>query len=218
MKKLLGDNRVVMALYLLGAVGILIFDLYMEDREAVIYVILMPLFLLIPPVVERLFRIKLVPELARAIHIYAFLAFGLGVAARLYRYTQWYDKFVHFLAGYFFAIVGMAIYYYLKKEKIMEPDKEAPVVMWFSAATSMMIGVAWEICEYMDSLIFKTDPQHVLDTGIHDTMQDLLACALGAAVAIVYIYFYYKRTVKGPLLKTFESFFKANISTLESVD
>ena len=51
-----------------------------------------------------------------------------------------------------------------------------------------------------------TDPQNVLTTGIHDTMQDTIACLLGAALFVAVELLYYKKKHKGLFMATREVF------------
>lgn len=204
---------VFIVFFSLFGIGMCIYHLRItNDSEGALSGILMPLFLLIPPLCYRIFRIRPVRSLTWAIYIFSFLAFGLGVAARLYRLTDWYDKIVHFCSGYFFTMIGMGIFYYLKKDKVIEPDKDCALSAWLSGATSFFIAVIWEIFEYTDSLLIPGhDPQRVAATGVGDTMTDLIASSIGAVFAVVFIVLYYKKKIKGPLLKVLEDYFQINI-------
>lgn len=56
------------------------------------------------------------------------------------------------------------------------------------ASITCMSAVLWEIFEYISDYIFDGNAQRVLETGINDTMQDMIATLLGFIIfAIVYI-------------------------------
>ena len=44
---------------------------------------------------------------------------------------------------------------------------------------SMAVAGLWEICEYGVHALTGRDVQHVLDTGVSDTMQDMIVCMIG---------------------------------------
>ena len=65
----------------------------------------------------------------------------------------------------------------------------------FVITFTLSVACLWECFEYVSDLILKGDAQHVLDTGINDTMQDMI-CALLACIIYNVIYFIkYKRLV-----------------------
>ena len=47
------------------------------------------------------------------------------------------------------------------------------------ASITCMSAVLWEIFEYISDYIFDGNAQRVLETGINDTMQDMIAALLG---------------------------------------
>lgn len=56
------------------------------------------------------------------------------------------------------------------------------------ASITCMSAVLWEIFEYISDYIFDGNAQRVLETGINDIMQDMIATLLGFIIfAIVYI-------------------------------
>lgn len=50
---------------------------------------------------------------------------------------------------------------------------------------TLMIASFWEFMEFGSDLIMKTDVQHALDTGVADTMQDMLIAFLGSIIVAV---------------------------------
>ncbi len=53
-----------------------------------------------------------------------------------------------------------------------------------SAGIAAIIAIGWEIVEFVLDLILHNDPQHVLDTGVNDTMMDMIVCMVGALLLL----------------------------------
>lgn len=115
--------------------------------------------------------------------------FGSGF--ELYHTLAYYDKIVHFLSGILSSVFALVL---LNNTKI----KNKSVVTDISIIIMFTLSVAclWECFEYISDLLLKGDSQHVLDTGINDTMQDMI-CAFTASITFSIIYFIKnKRLVK----------------------
>ena len=48
----------------------------------------------------------------------------------------------------------------------------------------MAVAGLWELAEYAINLVTGRDVQHVLDTGVGDTMQDMLVCMIGTIATL----------------------------------
>ena len=64
--------------------------------------------------------------------------------------------------------------------------------------------------EFVLDLILHNDPQHVLDTGVHDTMMDMIVCMVGALLFWLPMHSYYTKGKCGLLMGVFESFCHSN--------
>ena len=56
-----------------------------------------------------------------------------------------------------------------------------------------MIALSWEIVEYIGDLLFDMNSQHNLETGVHDTMQDIIAAMIGGLITHILVYFHSKK-------------------------
>lgn len=187
-------NRIIMFLFLLSTALLLLYwSLIQFDIEHLAQSCCVPLFVLIPSAAYRIFRLKPMPKLTTLIYIFSYLAYTIGVAGSGYRLLAWYDKFVHVLSGIFFALIGMGAYYFLKSDKRIEKEKDFKLAAVFSFSFSMMIGAMWEVWEYFADQCLGMNVQHVPETGIHDTMQDIIACLIGAVIFVILMYLYYKK-------------------------
>lgn len=212
--KMMESPKIIPILYVLSAVIILLYHcIFTHDVSGIAYSLCMPLFLLISPVVYKIFRLTPVTRLTNDVLIYAFLAFGIGVALHKFRdWDPYYDKAVHVVAGYFFAMIGICAFYYMKREKTIDPYNDLPTALVLSVTFSVTIGVIWEIMEFVLNLINHSDPQRVADTGVTDTMLDLIADLGGAILAAYFLWLFLKKgKTVGPMVKTFAEFCKSNI-------
>ena len=52
-----------------------------------------------------------------------------------------------------------------------------------------MVAGIWEIFEFTCDKLFNKDAQHVLTTGVNDTMKDMIVAILGtSSMAIIYLF------------------------------
>lgn len=171
-------------------------------------------FIFIPPVMYKILKLKPVYKLSLLFNIFCFLAYMIGVAMALYHHLPLYDKFVHMLSGILFGLIGIVLYYILKPVKRIETSDYGHVT-YTTISAALSSAVIWEIWEYISNLIFHTDPQNVLTTGINDTMGDMIACLLGSLILCVSVYFYYRRGKKSFTMSVFESFYNENFAIPE---
>ena len=61
------------------------------------------------------------------------------------------------------------------------------------------------------NLVLHNDPQKVLNTGVNDTMLDMIVCLIGALFLAICMYFYYQKGKKEFFMRTFEIFCIKNI-------
>lgn len=117
-------------------------------------------------------------ELETHIYLFIFLSWTLGGAAGFYSLIPYFDKAVHCLSGVFVSMLALGGY------RMLEPDsrrerKYRPAAYLFVFFASMATAGIFELCEFTLSPILQMDLQHVLDTGVADTMQDMLVCMVG---------------------------------------
>ena len=136
--------------------------------------------LLLPKVFNKL-KIKITDKLEFVYIIFMFFAYFLGTVVDLYTYLVNYDTIMHFLSGVFEAFFG---FYILKLLKSYD-EKNLTLNILFVLGFVSFVSVNWEIFEFISSIIFKVDPQHVLTTGVSDTMKDLIVALIGAFLVLL---------------------------------
>ncbi len=61
------------------------------------------------------------------------------------------------------------------------------------------------------NFIFHSDPQHVLTTGVNDTMQDMIVCLVGSLFILFSVWRYYRKGKAGPAMRIFLDFYELNL-------
>ena len=154
-----------------------------------------PFLVVLPWVYEKITKKPLNENLKLIYYTFIFIADGLGCVVDLYETTSWFDIFAHYLSGVltaFLAIVLMKVFRY--KETWLG-------ILIYSLAVSCLVAVVWKIFEFGMDTIFGMNLQHVVETGIHDTMEDILAAVIGA---ISFLICYLATNKKGKLHKFIE--------------
>lgn len=130
-----------------------------------------------------------------------------------YDFVPYWDKILHFLSGFLFAVLGTAVYFSCKPGHRLEREDafNASLYTWMFA---MMSAVLWEIWEYLVSQS-GADPQQVAATGVGDTMQDMIVCTLGGLITAVSCWKYLRRLGEnrhtGLMMRLFEAYYRENI-------
>lgn len=165
--------------------------------------------LLLPSLSFKLLKRDPAPQCLTLAYIFCTLSFTVGMALQAYHCIPLYDKLLHTLSGLFFSFLSLICYALLKAEKKTEL-REFPVAAAFSFNFSMMVAAVWELYEYFLSLVSTMDPQNVLTTGIHDTMQDILVCLIGSLLFLIPEYLYFRKGKKDLFMAAYEAFVQSH--------
>lgn len=166
----------------------------------------------VPPVLWRVCRLRpvLLAELVFDWFVFAAVPFASLFGA--YDLIPYWDKILHFLSGFLFAVLGTAVYFAKKPGHALDPADafNAALYTWMFA---MMSAVLWEIWEYLVSFS-GTDPQQVAATGVGDTMCDIIVCTVGGLLTALSCWKYLRRGGKGHtglMMRLFEAVYRENI-------
>ena len=148
-------------------------------------------------IIEWLFKVK-ISDTTNFIYIsFVFIAHFLGATVDLYSEVYWFDKFVHFLSG---IVSSLGAIYLLVKNKIY---KKIFLNVLFILSFAMLAASYWEIFEYLSSYYLGVDPQHVVATGVTDTMGDIIVALMGSVLVSMCYYFEHNEG-NNLLIKSFE--------------
>ncbi len=186
-------------------------------RDATVYNMLLVLaaFLLpaVPRVVYRLCRLRPVYLLETVFDWFVLAAVSFASLFGGYELIPYWDKILHFLSGFLFAVLGTAVYFAKKPGHALDPADafNASLYTWMFA---MMSAVLWEIWEYLVSFS-GADPQQVALTGVGDTMGDIIVCTVGGLITAVSCWKYLRHLGenrrKGLMMHLFEAYYRENI-------
>lgn len=115
------------------------------------------------------------------LNIFIFLAHFLGSIVNLYNLIWWYDLAMHYLSGIFMFLIAIFILKRLKKYEF----KDILFNVLFVFGIIFMSASIWEILEFSSDIIFHTNLQHSLETGVNDTMEDMILAFLGGITTLV---------------------------------
>lgn len=137
-------------------------------------------------IIKKIFKINISDAVIFIYVLFIFLAHFLGVTCELYNAIYWYDKFTHFLSG---VLTSFGAILLLKKFK---KNGNIAFSILFIIAISLMVASLWEIFEYLSSFYLGVDPQKVVQTGVTDTMGDIIVAFLGSILVSIGYHYEYK--------------------------
>ena len=184
---------------------------WMETKAVwpVLVVLLSLAYLFIMPLLFRIFRLRPGYLMAALLDIFIFMAFTLGTGMRWYDKIGWFDLLAHGLSGVLFTLFGICAFHLLREDK-HQPRANGALCVGFSFCFANMIAGLWEIVEYTMFLATGYDSQHVADTGVGDTMEDMMICLLGAVVACILLAVHLKTSKKLLLFAPTDEFCRLN--------
>jgi len=191
-------NKLVFYLYygmrLLVALAIVAFTLS-GDWVSVFNASLILGLILLPRLVKMQYKIYLPLVLEVAIVGFIFLSLFLGSLRNYYERFPLWDGVLHFQSGILLGVVGFVVVYLLNARKTSKFRMSPGFVSFFAVCFSMALSVVWEVYEYAVDSWFGYTMQ---ESGLPDTMGDLIVNGSGAIIVGLLSYFWMKRTENLP--------------------
>ncbi|MBD9085535.1 DUF2238 domain-containing protein [bacterium] len=166
-----------------------------EIYEILIRISFIPV-LLIPTFLRKL-EIKISDDGEFIYILFVYLAHFLGSIVELYNKIYFFDTLTHFLSG---IVVSIFAFGFLKRNKI---KTNLLFDILFVLGMSSLVAVSWEIFEFTCDQIFGKDAQKVIETGVTDTMKDMIVALLGSCLFCI-SYCYERCNHKNYLIHTYE--------------
>lgn len=156
--------------------------------------------LLLLPFIIRI-KVKL-PNLIETIYfIFLILSCLLGSILKFYGKIYWFDSFVHYISGMVTSLLAFILL--IQFHKFKEKDFWFNVI--FLILLTLSVAVFWEIFEFSADSLLGGNAQKVVETGVTDTMKDMI-CALLGSLLVVICYAYEKFNNKKMLIYKFISY------------
>ena len=194
MKKI---NNTLIFIFSLASICFFVKDLNIGANDRLLSDITVPLVFLLPRIFGKIFKFKITDNMEFVYVIFIVLAHFVGSVVNLYNKVCWYDLFAHFLSGILTAILSLVIMNFLK----VYNDKNKLFNVIFIISFTLMIASLWEFLEYGADTFLKMNVQHSIETGVSDTMEDMLVAFLGRIIVSILYIIESKKTKKGFLRK-----------------
>lgn len=162
------------------------------DWENVFLTVIVILLTLAPTLLWRRWGVFVPPEFQLVSAAFVFLSLFLGSAADLYYRYWWWDVVLHTSSGFLLAIIGFLAVFLLNGIDRMPVEMKPIFVCVFGVAFAVLLGVLWEIFEFAMDQFFPALNMQTTETGVNDTMWDLIVDTLGAVIVAAMGMAYFK--------------------------
>ncbi len=172
-------------------IGLALF-IYNRDWENVFLSTIVILLTLVPAFLWRRYKIVIPPEFQLIAVAFIFLSLFLGSAFDMYYRYWWWDDVLHISSGFLLGIVGFIVMYVLNGTDRLPDDLTPAFRCFFGFTFAVTLGVFWEIFEFTVDRIAPEINMQSGETGVVDTMSDLIVDTIGAAIVAGMGYAYLK--------------------------
>lgn len=159
-----------------------------NDRMST-YLILIPL-LLVPMFMKKILKININIDIEIIYLLFVFLAQVFGSVINLYNTISWYDTFMHFISGILSSLLALIL---LIKFKI-KPEKNIFLTITYILGFVFLIASLWECFEFTFDQVTGSNLQHAYETGVKDTMKDIIIAFAGS---VIFLIAYFKEKKNG---------------------
>ncbi len=143
------------------------------------------LTLLLPYILNKLFKFNISEYLIFIWIIFIFLAHYLGVTCEFYNKWGPFDKITHTFSGVLSGTVAILILNKVKTKNIFFD-------ILFILSFSSMCAFLWEVFEFTCNALVGGDAQRVALTGVSDTMWDMIV-AFAGSLFVSFVYYIKKK-------------------------
>lgn len=145
-----------------------------------------------PFLIHKILHYKMSETLKFIYYVFAFCGLILGSIFNLYNIPEakGFDKFTHFISGVLTSVTSLIVLKRSgsKREKLW-------FVLSYIIVFSIAIGGIWELFEFFCDRITGGNAQHAIETGVADTMGDMIA-ATSASILFALYYYYQEKYAK----------------------
>lgn len=202
-------NRLTLGILAWMTVGFALF-VFRRDWENVFLTLLVIALIVVPAYVLRANRVFVPPEFQLIAALFVFLSLFLGSAGDFYYEFWWWDIVLHTGSGVLLGVVGWIVLFLLLQTDRLPRTVGPALVSVFGVCFAVTLGVVWEIIEYCVDLLWPHLNMMSHETGVHDTMHDLIVAAVGAIVVGVVGFVYLRRGRSSYLIDSVRRFLHRN--------
>lgn len=181
--------------------------IYFGEWDVLFYSILTLILITLPSIIEKTSKIDYPSEFELLIMAFIFASLYLGEINSFYTRFWWWDGLLHTISGLIIALIGFTLVWILNNEKRVRMKLGPGFIAIFAFCFALASGVIWEIFEFWLDSCFGMNMQ---ETGIVDTMWDLIVDSVGALIVSVIGYLYLKGSVFRFIKKWEQNFIALN--------
>lgn len=171
---------------------ITIYTFFTNRLNLLIGLCILPL-IMVPYLLDRIKVYHMDEVLVFFYYLLILLSLFFGSILKFYYKIWWFDLLVHFISGILSSIVAFII---IKENKLIN-NKYKWFNFIFIIIFTISVAACWEYGEFFCDKIFKTDSQWVFNSGVDDTMTDMLIATLSGILSSCYYLFYIKKNKDG---------------------
>ncbi len=205
-------RRITVVLQSVIALGLAL-EIYDRQWLNVFIVAGILLLTLAPRVLARGLRLFIPPEFELLTIAFVFASLFLGERRDYYERFWWWDLALHTTSGGLLGILGFLLVYLLNATPRVGMEMRPGFIALFAFSFSLAVGTLWEIFEFAMDQLAGTNMQKPMfgdDSGLTDTMWDLIVDALGALAIASYGYIYMFRGEKSIIERLIRKFVLGN--------
>jgi hypothetical protein len=163
------------------AIGLVLF-IIRGDWENVFLTITVFGLIVVPAFLLKKWRIHVPAEFQMIAAVFVFLSLFLGSARDFYDRFWWWDIVLHAGSGILLGIAGWIMLFLLIQSDRLPRAIGPWLVFVFSVSFAVTLGVLWEIFEFAVDSLWPNVNMMSNETGVVDTMQDLIVDFFGAVI------------------------------------
>lgn len=167
----------------------------------------------LPSLLSRRLKVYIPPEFEVLAILFIFASLFLGEIGDFYERFWWWDSMLHLGSGLLLGIFGFLLVYVLNSQPNVRLRMAPGFVALFAFVFAVAVGALWEIFEFGMDQIFGTNMQKPMlgdESGLTDTMFDLILDAIGALVISIIGYAYMKQDTHSFIERWIHKFVDAN--------
>jgi hypothetical protein len=181
-----------------------------HDWENVFLSLVVIILTLLPAFAWRRYRLYLPPEFQLIAAAFIFLSLFLGSARDFYYRFWWWDMVLHAGSGFLLGIVGFVALYLLNQTDRLPPELSPGFRCFFGVTFAVFLGVLWEIFEFVADEINPYWNMQTRESGVADTMHDLIVDTIGAVIVALMGWAYFKTGRYSFIADGIQSFIRHN--------
>lgn len=155
------------------------------DWENAVLTAIVIILTLAPMIMRRQYHIRIPPEFQLISTVFVFMSLFLGSAMDLYYQYWWWDIVLHGSSGFILGIIGFLFLFLLNQSDRIPKETKPALVCFFAVTVAVFLGVVWEMFEFAVDQIWPEINMQSTETGVVDTMKDLIVNMTGASVVAV---------------------------------